>query len=139
MMPPQQRERPVVRRHLGEDHVAGLDQMVAEEVDQLEGSVAGQDAIDGHALPLREPFAERQIPERGSVLEDRRAAAVENRGGRVDDLVDGKRFVRGHPACEIDGGGHGRPSIITRAAALKGPRGVDVGAGLSGPPSTIRT
>ena len=42
----QQRERPVVRRRLGEDRVAGLQQAQAEELNQLKRSVAREDAVD---------------------------------------------------------------------------------------------
>ena len=76
---PQQRDRAVVGRRLGEDDVARLQQVQAEELDQLQRAVAGEHAIDGDALPLGQPLAQRLEAGRRAVLQHRRAVRLERR------------------------------------------------------------
>ena len=64
----QQRERPVVRRCLRKDRVAALQHAQAKELNQLERSVAGEDAVGRHTLPLGEPLAQRLETKRRPIL-----------------------------------------------------------------------
>jgi hypothetical protein len=99
----QQRERPVVRRRLGEDGVAGLQQAQAEELNQLKRSVAREDAVDCYTLPLGEPLAQRLETKGRPILEHGHPIGSEGGLRRGDHLVDRKGLAGGDSAREIDG------------------------------------
>src|SRR5262245_37433387 len=77
--------------------------MEAEELDQLQRSVGGEDLLRPHADPGRQPFAQRTESGGGSVLQDLGAPGAQGRRHRIDHLVDRERFVGGHAAREVDG------------------------------------
>ena len=104
LMAAQERQGAVVGRRLDEHHVARLQQVQAQELDQLQRAVAGQHPIDAHALPSGEPFPQRLKAERRAVLHHRRAVAGERGARRIDDFLDRERVVRGHAAGEVDDG-----------------------------------
>jgi hypothetical protein len=84
----EQRDRAVVGWRFGEHHVARLQQVNAEKLDQLKRAVAGQHLFGLHALPFGEPLAKRLKAERRSVLEHRGAVRTERGRRRLDDFVD---------------------------------------------------
>jgi hypothetical protein len=106
---PDQRQRAVVRRRLGEHHVAGLQQRQRQELEQLERAVADQHLLGLDLLPLGEPAAQQRKAGRRGVHQHGFRVLGDRGGGGLGDLARGVALDRGHAAGEVDGldGGHG--------------------------------
>ena len=83
--------------------VAGLQHAQAEELDQLERSVAGEDAVDGHPCHSASHSRSGWNPSDGPYWSIAAPFVLRAASRGVDHLVDRKGLVGGHSAREVDG------------------------------------